>query len=68
MKGSFGTLPLILGSLLVTAGAVLISLPLGLATAVFIREIAPNWLQEILKPLIEVLAGIPSVILGFVVW
>jgi phosphate transport system permease protein len=65
-EGLFGTLPLILGSLLVTAGAVLISLPLGLATAVFIRELAPNWLREILKPLIEVLAGIPSVILGFV--
>jgi phosphate transport system permease protein len=61
----FGTLPLILGSLLVTAGAVVIALPLGLATAVFIRELAPNWLREILKPLIEVLAGIPSVVLGF---
>ncbi|MGD9404031.1 MAG: phosphate ABC transporter permease subunit PstC [Anaerolineae bacterium] len=61
----FGTMPLILGSLLVTAGAVVIALPLGLATAVFIRELAPNWLREILKPLIEVLAGIPSVVLGF---
>jgi len=61
----FGTLPLILGSLLVTAGAVIIALPLGLATAVFIRELAPGWLREILKPLIEVLAGIPSVVLGF---
>ena len=61
----FGTLPLILGSLLVTVGAIVISLPLGLATAVFIRELAPNWLREILKPLIEVLAGIPSVVLGF---
>jgi phosphate transport system permease protein len=61
----FGTLPLILGSLLVTAGAVVIALPLGLATAVFIRELAPSWLREILKPLIEVLAGIPSVVLGF---
>jgi phosphate transport system permease protein len=61
----FGTMPLILGSLLVTAGAVAISLPLGLATAVFIRELAPDWLHEILKPLIEVLAGIPSVVLGF---
>jgi phosphate transport system permease protein len=61
----FGTLPLILGSLLVTAGAVIIALPLGLATAVFIRELAPDWLREILKPLIEVLAGIPSVVLGF---
>ncbi|MGD2205832.1 MAG: phosphate ABC transporter permease subunit PstC [Anaerolineae bacterium] len=61
----FGTWPLILGSLLVTAGAVIIALPLGLATAVFIRELAPNWLREILKPLIEILAGIPSVVLGF---
>jgi len=61
----FGTLPLILGSLLVTAGAVIIALPLGLATAIFVRELAPDWLREILKPLIEVLAGIPSVVLGF---
>jgi phosphate transport system permease protein len=61
----FGTLPLILGSLLVTAGAVVIALPLGLATAIFIRELAPEWLREILKPLIEILAGIPSVVLGF---
>jgi phosphate transport system permease protein len=61
----FGTWPLILGSLLVTVGAVVMALPLGLATAVFIRELAPNWLREILKPLIEVLAGIPSVVLGF---
>ena len=61
----FGTWPLILGSLLVTVGAVVLALPLGLATAVFIRELAPDWLREILKPLIEVLAGIPSVVLGF---
>jgi phosphate transport system permease protein len=61
----YGTWPLILGSLLVTMGAVILALPLGLATAVFIRELAPNWLREILKPLIEVLAGIPSVVLGF---
>jgi len=61
----FGTLPLILGSVLVTAGAVVLALPLGLATAIFVREIAPNWLREILKPVIEVLAGIPSVVLGF---
>jgi phosphate transport system permease protein len=64
-EGLFGTLPLILGSLLVTLGAVVIALPLGLATAVFIRELAPDWLREILKPLVEVLAGIPSVVLGF---
>ncbi|MGD8624801.1 MAG: phosphate ABC transporter permease subunit PstC [Anaerolineae bacterium] len=64
-EDKFGTLPLILGSLLVTAGAVVIALPLGLATAIFVRELAPDWLREILKPLIEVLAGIPSVVLGF---
>jgi phosphate transport system permease protein len=61
----FGMLPLILGSALVTLIAILIALPLGVATAVFVREVAPNWAREILKPLIEVLAGIPSVILGF---
>ena len=61
----YGTLPLILGSLLVTVTAIVIALPLGVATAVFVREVAPNWAREILKPLIEVLAGIPSVVLGF---
>jgi len=65
IEGLFGTRPLILGSLLVTLGAVVIALPLGLATAIFIRELAPDWLREILKPTIEVLAGIPSVVLGF---
>jgi phosphate transport system permease protein len=64
-EGLYGTLPLLMGSLLVTAGAVVIAVPLGIATAVFVRELAPDWLREILKPLIEVLAGIPSVVLGF---
>ena len=61
----FGLLPLILGSLMVTLGAAVVSLPLGLLTAVFIAEVAPRWLREVLKPFIEVLAGIPSVVLGF---
>jgi len=61
----FGTLPLILGSALVTMTAITMALPLGVATAVFVREVAPNWAREILKPMIEVLAGIPSVVLGF---
>jgi phosphate transport system permease protein len=63
--GFFGMLPLILGSAVVTITAIAIALPLGVATAVFVREVAPNWAREILKPLIEVLAGIPSVVLGF---
>jgi phosphate transport system permease protein len=61
----YGTMPLILGSVLVTIVAIAIALPLGVATAVFVREVAPNWAREILKPMIETLAGIPSVVLGF---
>jgi phosphate transport system permease protein len=61
----FGTLPLIMGSILVTVMAIAIALPLGVATAVFVSEVAPSWTREILKPLIEILAGIPSVVLGF---
>jgi phosphate transport system permease protein len=62
----YGLMPLILGSLLVTVGAIAISLPLGAATAIFIGEIAPEWVREILKPAIEIIAGIPSVVVGFV--
>jgi len=61
----FGILPLIGGSIVVTIGAGLVAIPFGVGTAIFIAEIAPRWAREILKPLIEVLAGIPSVVLGF---
>lgn len=61
----YGILPLILGSLVVTMGASLVAIPFGILTAVFIAEIAPKWLQEIMKPLVELLAGLPSVVLGF---
>jgi len=61
----FGTLPLILGSVLVTVVAMCMALPLAVATAVFVREVAPGWARDVLKPMIEVLAGIPSVVLGF---
>jgi phosphate transport system permease protein len=61
----YGLVPLLLGSLLVTVTAIAIALPLGVATAIFVREVAPAALREILKPMIEVLAGIPSVVLGF---
>lgn len=61
----FGILPLIGGSIVVTVGAALIAVPLGLGTAIYIAEIAPRWAREILKPLVEILAGLPSVVLGF---
>jgi phosphate transport system permease protein len=62
----FGILPLFFGSVTVTIGASIVAVPLGIGTAVFLSEIAPPWATNILKPLIEVLAGIPSVVLGFV--
>ncbi len=65
IEGYFGLWPLIGGTLLVTLGATLIAVPLGLGTAIFIAEVAPRWAREILKPLVEVLAGLPSVVLGF---
>jgi len=66
IEGYYGILPLIGGSLLVTAGATLFAVPIGLATAIYISEIAPRWMREILKPIIEILAGLPSVVLGFI--
>jgi phosphate transport system permease protein len=64
-EGLFGLWPLILGSVLVTLGAAALAVPTGLLAAVFVAEVAPRWLREIVKPMIEVLAGIPSVVLGF---
>ncbi len=61
----YGILPLITGSLIVTIGAALVAVPLGLGTAIYISEIAPRWMREILKPLVELLGGLPSVVLGF---
>ncbi len=65
IEARYGILPLITGSLLVTIGAMVIAVPFGIGTAVFISEIAPRWLREILKPLVELLGGLPSVVLGF---
>jgi len=64
----FGLASLLVGSFIVTLGAVIIAVPLGLTTAVYLGEIAPPWQRELLKPLIEMLAGIPSIVLGFLGW
>jgi phosphate transport system permease protein len=61
----FGVLSLILGTLWVSLAAILFALPLGLATAIYLAEIADSRVRNILKPLIELLAGIPSVVYGF---
>ena len=62
----FGTLPLSLASLMVTAAAGLIAIPLGAAVAIYIAEVAPSRAKEFLKPAVETLAAIPSVVIGFI--
>src|SRR5215510_4243022 len=65
IENHFGIQPLITGSLIITLGAAFIAVPLGIGTAIYISEIAPRWMREILKPLVELLGGLPSVVLGF---
>ncbi len=62
---SFGIGALIVGSFVVTIFASAIAIPLGILSAVYIAEIAPSFIKEIFKPVIELLAGLPSVVLGF---
>lgn len=62
----FGALPFILSSILVTVGALLIAVPWGIFTAIFISEIAPRRVKEFLKPIVEIFAIFPSVVLGFI--
>lgn len=57
--------PLLLGTLKVSSVAVALAVPVGVAAALFSSEFAPRWLRELLKPVVELLAGVPSVVLGF---
>lgn len=60
----FGILPMVYGSLVVTLGALILATPLGVMSALYIAEVAPLRVKEILKPTIELLAGVPSVVYG----
>lgn len=62
---TFGIFPMIVGSLYVTAGAIIIGVPIGILTAVFMARFCPKGIYKIAKPAIELLAGIPSVVYGF---
>ncbi len=62
----FGFVPLLVGSLEVAFGGILIAIPLGVGVAIYIGELAPRFIREIFKPIIEVLATIPSVVIGFI--
>jgi phosphate transport system permease protein len=61
----FGIWPLIVGSLIVTLFSTLIAVPIGVLSAIYMSELAAPWIKEVFKPVIELLAGIPSVVLGF---
>ena len=61
----FGIFPMIVGSIYVTAGAIIVGVPIGLMTAVFMTKFCPEKLYKVLKPAIELLAGIPSIVYGF---
>lgn len=61
----FGIMPLVAGTLLVTVIAAVVAIPVGLASGIFLSEYAPNRLRQVLKPVLEVLAGIPTIVYGF---
>ena len=61
----YGILPMIIGSIYVTAGALLIGVPIGILTAVFLARFCPKGLHKLMKPAIDLMAGIPSVVYGF---
>lgn len=63
-KAQFGLLPMIVGSILSTFGAVVIGVPLSIGTAILLAEVAPPLVREIVRPAVELLAGIPSVVYG----
>ena len=64
-QGLYGIFPMIIGSIYVTAGAVVIGVPIGLFCAVFMARYCPDKLYKVLKPAVELLAGIPSIVYGF---
>jgi phosphate transport system permease protein len=65
LEHKFGILPLVSGTLLVTAGGAIIALPIGLLSAIYLSEYATSTVREVVKPVLEVLAGIPSVVFGY---
>lgn len=66
LNEKFGFLPLFVGSLEVAFGAIIIAVPLGIGAAIYIGELAPRPVREIVKPIIEILATFPSVVIGFI--
>lgn len=68
LENQFGIFPMIIGSIYVTAGAVLVGVPIGILCAVFLARFCPPRLHRLLKPVVDLLAGIPSIVYGFSDW
>lgn len=62
---NYGILPLVCGTMLVTVGALIVAVPLAVVVALYLAEFAPRWLSHMLKPVLEILAGIPSIVYGY---
>lgn len=65
IRGQYGVMPLLVGTLIIAGGACAIGFPLGLSAAIYLREYAPSTVRNTVKPVLEVLAGIPTVVFGF---
>lgn len=65
LEDKFGILPMIIGSIYVTAGAIIIGVPIGVLSAVFLAKFCPKPIYKVLKPAVDLLAGIPSIVYGF---
>jgi phosphate transport system permease protein len=65
LSNRFGVIPLVYGTLIVTIGSALIAMPLGLLTAIYLSEYATDRMRSVLKPMLEVLAGVPTVVYGY---
>ena len=65
VKHTYGILAMVVSTFMVTIGALLIAIPLGIGTAAYLSDIAGHRVREIIKPIVEILAGIPSVVIGF---
>lgn len=62
---NFGVIPLLVGTMIIAIGASLVAIPIGLGTSIYLSEYAPKKVRKVLKPILEILAGIPSIVYGF---
>ncbi|SDY43742.1 phosphate ABC transporter permease subunit PstC [Citreimonas salinaria] len=64
-EGAFGWLPVILGTMVITVVALVVAIPIGLLSAIYLNEFAPGRVRSVVKPVLEILAGVPTVVYGF---